>query len=86
MQWLNPKAWLATASGIGAYTSGDDLPLLLTFATLYLPICWLSLSCWVVAGALLREHVHRPAGLRLLNRTLAILLAASCFYLLFGGG
>ena len=25
MQWLNPKAWLASASGIGAYTSANDL-------------------------------------------------------------
>lgn len=86
MQWLNPKAWLATASGIGAYTTGDDLPLLMTFAALYLPICWLSLSCWVVAGAFLGGQVRQPGGLRILNRTLAVLLAASCLYLLFAGG
>ncbi len=86
MQWLNPKAWLATASGIGAYTKGSDLPLLLTFAALYLPICWLSLSSWVVAGSFLRGQIRRPGGLRLLNRTLAILLAASCVYLLLGEG
>ena len=24
MQWLNPKAWIASASGIGAYTMGND--------------------------------------------------------------
>lgn len=86
MQWLNPKAWLATASGIGAYTTGDDLSLLMTFAALYLPICWLSLSCWVVAGAFLSGQVRQPGGLRILNRTLAVLLAASCLYLLLGGG
>lgn len=86
MQWLNPKAWLATASGIGAYTTGDDLPLLMTFAALYLPICWLSLSCWVVAGAFLSGQVRQLGGLRILNRTLAVLLAASCLYLLLGSG
>lgn len=82
MQWLNPKAWLASASGIGAYTSGDDVQQVILFALLYLPICWLSLGSWVYAGAFLRRYVHRPAVLIAINRTLAILLAASCVYLL----
>ncbi len=84
MQWLNPKAWLASASGIGAYTSGHDLAQVLLFAALYLPICWLSLGSWVYAGAFLRRYVHRPAVLVTVNRILAVLLAASCVYLLVG--
>lgn len=82
MQWLNPKAWLASASGIGAYTNGSDLDQVLLFAALYLPICWLSLGSWVYAGAFLRRYVHRPAVLVAANRTLAMLLAGSCIYLL----
>lgn len=82
MQWLNPKAWLASASGIGAYTSGNDLHEVILFAALYLPICWLSLSCWVYAGVFLRRHIHRPRVLVFFNRALALLLAASCVYLL----
>ncbi len=82
MQWLNPKAWLASASGIGAYTSGNDLRDVLIFAALYLPICWLSLGSWVYAGAFLRRHVQRPTIMATINRTLAALLAASCVYLL----
>lgn len=31
MQWLNPKAWLASAAGIGAYTSGNE-PYLLCYS------------------------------------------------------
>ncbi|MGM0703619.1 MAG: LysE family translocator [Pseudomonadota bacterium] len=83
MQWLNPKAWLASASGIGAYTGGD-VGLVWLFAALYLPICWLSLGSWVYAGAFLRRHVQRPGVLVAINRTLAVLLAASCVYLLLG--
>ena len=82
MQWLNPKAWLASASGIGAYTSGNDMQQLLLFAALYLPICWLSLGSWVYAGACLRRYISQPVILKTINRTLAILLVASCFYLL----
>lgn len=84
MQWLNPKAWLASASGIGAYTSANNLQEVLLFASLYLPICWLSLACWVYAGAFLRRYVQRPVVLVTVNRVLALLLAASCLYLVIG--
>ena len=84
MQWLNPKAWFASASGIGAYTSGGDLTQLAIFSSLYLPICWLSLSTWVFAGRFLRQYVQRPRMLRTVNRVLAALLLASCLYLIPG--
>ncbi|PCC98177.1 LysE family translocator [Halopseudomonas pelagia] len=81
MQWLNPKAWLASASGIGAYTSGNDLQQVLIFASLYMPICWLSLASWVYAGAFLRRYVQRPQVHKAINRILSALLLASCVYL-----
>ncbi|MEH6356944.1 MAG: LysE family translocator [Marinobacter sp.] len=84
MQWLNPKAWLASASGIGAFTNANDLNQIVLFAALYLPTCWLSLACWVYAGAFLRRYVQKPVILMTINRTLALLLAASCVYLLIG--
>lgn len=83
MQWLNPKAWLASAAGIGAYTSSNDPYQLWLFAALYLPICWLSLASWVYAGAFLRRYIHRPFVLLTINRTLAAGLAASAIFLLF---
>ncbi|MGE6608356.1 LysE family translocator [Halomonas sp. NPDC076908] len=83
MQWLNPKAWLASAAGISAYTSGSEPYLLWLFAVLYLPICWVSLASWVVAGAFLKRYVHRPTILLTINRILAICLAASALFLLF---
>lgn len=82
MQWLNPKAWLASGAGIGAYTHGGETSLLWLFAGLYLPICWLSLSSWVCAGALLRRQALHPLALRRLNRMLAALLAGSCVFVL----
>ncbi|UYG01290.1 LysE family translocator [Halomonas sp. GD1P12] len=80
MQWLNPKAWLACASGISAYT-GASAELTLLFAALYLPICWLSLSCWVYAGAFLKRYVSNPTLLVVINRVLALLLAVSCLFI-----
>lgn len=84
MQWLNPKAWMASASGIGAYTSGNEVTQIAVFAALYLPICWLSLASWVYAGAFLKRHIRTPKLLVTINRLLAVLLAASCLFLLFG--
>lgn len=82
MQWLNPKAWLASAAGIGAYTPESAPHSLLLFALVYAPICWLSLASWVYAGAYLRRHVSNAATLRNMNRALAFLLASSCLLLL----
>lgn len=82
MQWFNPKAWLASASGIGAYTNGNDMQQVALFAAIYLPICWLSLGSWVYAGACLRRYISQPAILKTINRTLAALLVLSAVYLI----
>ncbi len=82
MQWLNPKAWLASLSGIAAYIPEADTSQVLIFAGIYLPICWLSLSAWLWAGIALRHYLQKPASMRLLNKSLALLLAASCIPLL----
>lgn len=83
MQWLNPKAWLASLSGIAAYIPEATTSQLLIFAGIYLPICWLSLSAWLWAGIALRHYLQKPARMRLLNKSLALLLAASCLLLVF---
>lgn len=85
MQWLNPKAWLASASGIAAYTASGELNEVLIFAAIYLPVCWLSLCCWVYAGAFLRRYVHNAAMMRVINRSLAALLIISCLLILLEG-
>ncbi|MEO9275120.1 LysE family translocator [Marinomonas sp. 5E14-1] len=78
MQWLNPKAWLASLSGISAYIPNAETTEIVVFASLYLPICWLSLSVWVWIGKALGQFFKSPRKMRLLNKSLAILLAGSC--------
>ncbi len=82
MQWLNPKAWLASISGIAAYTDQAAAIEILIFASLYLPICWLSLSAWVWAGVLLGKRLNNPSKVRMLNRCLAFLLITSCLLII----
>jgi len=80
MQWLNPKAWVAALAGVGAY-AGDDPARLWVFAGIYFVICFLSVACWAWAGARLRHLLADGRRMRLFNRAMAALLAASAVHI-----
>jgi threonine/homoserine/homoserine lactone efflux protein len=82
MQWLNPKAWLASVAGMGAYAANGDRTLIWQFTALYFVICYASIACWAYAGSFLRQHLRDAARVRLFNRIMALLLVASAIYLL----
>lgn len=82
MQWLNPKAWLASLAGMGAFVADGDVLMVWLFSLLYLVICWLSLACWALAGASLRGYLKHTAAVRWFNRGMAALLAGCAVYLL----
>jgi threonine/homoserine/homoserine lactone efflux protein len=82
MQWLNPKAWLASLAGMGAYAADGDGRLIAQFAAMYFVICYLSIASWAYAGTFLRKYLQQPQRMRFFNRVLAALLAASALYLL----
>jgi threonine/homoserine/homoserine lactone efflux protein len=82
MQWLNPKAWLASLAGMGAYAANGDGRLVWQFTALYFVICYVSIASWAYAGTFLRKHLQEPKRVRLFNRVMAALLAASALYLL----
>lgn len=84
MQWLNPKAWLASVSGMGLFAADGNLLRVWSFAGLYFLICYASIACWAWAGACLSRHLQQAARVRWLNRTMALLLAGSALYLLAG--
>lgn len=74
MQWLNPKAWLASAVSMGSFAGGGEVAQVWGFAALFFVICYASLACWVWAGCALRGHLANAARIRLLNRSMAALL------------
>ena len=82
MQWLNPKAWLACVAGMGAFVADGEARLVWQFAAIYLVICYVSVGCWAYAGTFLRGFLNNPAGMRLFNRLMALLLVVSAAYLL----
>jgi threonine/homoserine/homoserine lactone efflux protein len=82
MQWLNPKAWLASVAGMGLFATAGDAPSVWRFAVIYFVICYASLACWAYAGSFLRHYLGNAARLRLFNRIMAALLVGCAAYLL----
>lgn len=82
MQWLNPKAWLASLAGMGAYAADGNAQHMWQFAGVYFLICYGSIACWALAGTFLRHYLSVPARVRRFNRVMALLLAVSALYLL----
>lgn len=82
MQWLNPKAWLASLAGMGAYVADGDALRVWQFAAVYFVVCYGSIACWAYAGSYLRSYLQVPARVRVFNRSMAFLLAGSAVYLL----
>ncbi|MCQ4314435.1 LysE family translocator [Stutzerimonas zhaodongensis] len=82
MQWLNPKAWLASVAGMGLFAAAGDLMSVGRFAAIYFVICYASLACWAYAGTFLQHYLQEPARLRLFNRLMAALLLGCALYLL----
>ena len=62
MQWLNPKAWLATVAGMGVYAASGEKALVWQFAAIYFVVCYVSIACWAWAMAM-ENAVASPASL-----------------------
>lgn len=82
LQWLNPKAWIASLSGVSAFeaTLGNGL---FVFASLYLVICFFSVAVWAFAGARVSELLHDRSNLQWCNRVMGGLLIIVAIYLLY---
>jgi threonine/homoserine/homoserine lactone efflux protein len=81
MQWLNPKAWLASLAGMGAF-AGNDISLVGQFTVLYFFICYASLSCWAFVGVYLRKYVNNAKRVRIFNRSVSLVVLLSAIYLI----
>ena len=82
LQWLNPKAWIASFSGISAFEATPDNGLY-PFAALYLVICFFSVAVWAFAGARVSELISDKVVMKWLNRLLGALLVAVAGYLFY---
>lgn len=86
LQWLNPKAWLASIASMGAFVGEGEMWLLWQFVLIYFVICYASVACWAYAGAMLSSLLKSAGNVQRFNRLMALLLAACACYLLAEGG
>jgi threonine/homoserine/homoserine lactone efflux protein len=79
-QWVNPKAWAMVVTAATAFTVSDNyLPSLLAMGCVFTAVNLPSAAVWITAGTMVRGILEEPGRLRAFNVTMAILLLASSF-------
>lgn len=81
MQWLNPKAWIASMSGVSLFSSSDFN--LYSFIFIYFFICYLSLMFWGYIGEKISYLLKIEKHLKLLNFIMGSLLIVLAVYLFY---
>ena len=84
LQWVNPKAWMASIAGMGAYAASGASSLVWEFTAIYFVMCFASVTCWAGIGAFLSRFLGNPARVQMFNRIIAALLVACAAYLILG--
>jgi len=82
LQWLNPKAWIACVSGVGAFVSGEGLGTIYVFCAIYFVLCYAGLGFWALMGASAQTFLTTAKRLRLFNRIMGAGLCLVAVYLL----
>jgi len=82
LQWLNPKAWIASISGIAAFEV-SEMVALLEFVSLYFFICFASVASWALLGDKMRVLLDSADRLRWFNRIMGTLLMLVALYLAY---
>jgi len=83
-QWVNPKAWAMALTAISAYAPSRDMGAVLLVAVIFGTVNLPSVSTWTVLGQKIRVILTNPARLRAFNITMALLLVATLFPVIYG--
>lgn len=83
LQWLNPKAWLACASGAALFSDPRTIAPLLVFVAVYFLVCYVSLAAWALLGDRAATYLSSETRIRLFNLSMGGLLIATAIYLVF---
>jgi len=83
LQWLNPKAWIACASGVALFAAPNTNTPLIVFICIYFLICYLSLALWGVLGGKLSIVLSNSKRILLFNRLMGFSLIFISIYMIF---
>jgi threonine/homoserine/homoserine lactone efflux protein len=74
LQWLNPKAWIASLSGVSMFSGNEKL---LIFISIYFIVCYLSLSFWGYLGLYFAKFLNTNIKLKFFNVVMGSILILS---------
>lgn len=80
LQWLNPKAWFASISGVTLYATSETN--MYIFIILYFLVCYLCLSFWAIIGNKIGIFFNSELKLKLFNGLMGSLLIISALYII----
>ena len=83
LQWLNPKAWIACASGAALFSDPRTHAPLAVFVAIYAVVCYLSLAAWAVLGDRVAVLLGSPRRIRAFNLAMGGMLVATAGYMLW---
>lgn len=82
-QWVNPKAWSMAITAVTVYAPNTTLPIILIVSAIFGAVNLPSVSLWVVLGQQMARILTNPARLRIFNWSMAALLIASLYPVLW---
>lgn len=82
-QWVNPKAWAMALTALTAYAPGHTLTAVAFVAVVFGAINLPTVSTWALIGREMRRFLTNPRRLVIFNWTMAALLIASLYPVLF---
>ncbi len=83
LQWLNPKAWIACASGAALFSDPTTPTPLIAFISVYFVVCYASLAAWAILGDRVSLILNSHSRIRLFNWVMGGMLIASACYLVY---
>ena len=82
-QWVNPKAWAMALTALSVYAADATLVAFAVVALVFGAVNLPSITIWTVLGQQMKRFLTNPTRLRLFNWTMAALLMASLYPVLW---
>ncbi len=81
LQWLNPKAWMASIAGVCMYSNSSKM--IFIFIVIYFFVCYICLCCWGYLGKKLQIILNTNKRLKIFNVLMgAVLIITACCFLI----
>ncbi|EKR9382720.1 MULTISPECIES: LysE family translocator [Raoultella] len=82
MQWFNPKAWTACASGAALFSDPATRTTVSVFIMIYFLVCYLSLASWAILGDKVSMLLRSRQRIRTFNLLMGSSLIVTAGYML----